>query len=272
MASLLFVLFFISGLCGLVYEVLWARQLALVLGRTAAAQALVLCVYMAGLALGNAALGRVADRVRSPLRLYGLLELGVGLLGLLSPALFGGLSGVHLALVQGGLAPAAAWALKAALCVVGLLLPAALMGGTLPALSRHAVRELSRTQAAVASFYSCNSAGAALGALLSGLWLIPAFGLTWPVYWAGAMNLLVGACAWALARGEPPAAAPSSVGEERTDADLSDWQRRLLYGAAFLSGAVALGYEVAWTRLLAMVLGSSAYAFCLMLAAFIAGI
>jgi predicted membrane-bound spermidine synthase/tetratricopeptide (TPR) repeat protein len=268
---LLAALFFLSGLCGLVYEVLWARQLALVLGHTAAAQALVLAVFMAGLGLGSVLLGRLADRVRSPLRLYGLLELGVGLLGLASPALLDGLSGLYLDLARRGVSPGFNWGLQAGLCVVVLLPPAALMGGTLPALARHLVRELGRTQAVVSSFYACNSAGAALGALLAGLWLIPAFGLNWPVFGAAALNLLVGAAALALARGPASPAVPGNVREEAVSR-LSAGQERALYAAVFFSGAAALAYEVAWTRLLAVALGSSVYAFSLMLAAFIAGI
>jgi predicted membrane-bound spermidine synthase len=271
--AILFGLFFLSGLCGLVYEVLWARQLALVLGHTAAAQALVLAVFMAGLGLGSALLGRLADRVSSPLRLYGLLELGVGLLGLASPALLDGLSGLYLDLARRGLPPALSWGLQAGLCALALLPPAALMGGTLPALARHLVRDLGRTQAVVSSSYSCNSAGAALGALCAGLWLIPAFGLTWPVFGAAALNLAVGAAALWIARDGRRAADPEGrpIGVPAKD-DLSPVQLRILYAAAFFSGAAALAYEVAWTRLLAVSLGSSVYAFSLMLAAFIAGI
>ncbi|MBI5239724.1 MAG: fused MFS/spermidine synthase [Elusimicrobia bacterium] len=273
MTAPLFGLFFISGLCGLVYEVLWVRQLALVLGHTAAAQGLVLAVFMAGLGLGGLLLGRLADRVSSPLRLFGLLELGVGLLGLASPALLDGLSGLYLDLARRGLSPALSWGLQAGLCAAVLLPSAALMGGSLPALARHLTRAPGRTQAAVSSCYAVNSAGAAVGALLAGLWLVPAFGLTWPVFGAAGLNLLVGAAALWIARDARPAATPegSPVSVSPKD-DLSSVQLRVLYAAAFFSGAAALAYEVAWTRLLAVSLGSSVYAFSLMLAAFIAGI
>lgn len=272
MTALLLLLFFLSGLCGLVYEVLWARQLALVLGHTAAAQALVLSVFMAGLGLGSALLGRFADRAASPLRLYGLLELGVGLLGLASPALLDGLSGLYLDLARRGLPPALNWGLQAGLCALVLMPAAVLMGGTLPVLTRHFVRDLGRTQDKLSSCYAVNSAGAALGAALAGLWLVPAFGLNWPVFAAAALNLLVGAAALLLARGTHGSVPiPSGEGERLPPGDDAP-SRIVLYAAAFLSGAAALACEVVWTRLLAVALGSSVYAFSWMLAAFIAGI
>lgn len=269
MTAAVSLLFFVSGACGLVYEVLWAKQLALVLGNTALAHALVLSAYLGGLSAGSAAFGGKADESKSPLRLYGWLELGAAALGGLSPFLIARLSDAYVALARLGAPPDAAFALKAALCAAVLLPCAALMGGTLPVLSRAVCG--SRTEPGVARLYFANGAGASLGALLAGFWLVPAYGLAVPVYFAAAANAAVGAVAMALSRGKrmPPAPGLEPV---RKAAGAGGTQRRALAVAVVAAGFAALAYEIAWIRLLSLVLGSTAYSFSLMLSAFIAGL
>jgi spermidine synthase len=235
---------FLSGAAGLVYEVLWARQLALLFGSTALAQTLVLSVFLGGLSSGSFFLGRRADRSPSAPRLYARLEWGVALLGLAAPLLLrmGGGSG--------------------SLAVAALLAQAFLMGGTIPALCRAAGGE---SQGSVGRVYAANSAGAVLGCLGAGFLLIPALGLDVSFAAAAALNLLGGLGAWRLA---PAPAAPSGKRAASAEPALTP---SLVRCAVFLSGFVALTYEIAWTRALALVLGSSVYSFAEMLAAFIAG-
>ena len=274
MLGLIPFLFLLSGVSGLIYEVLWAKQLVLVLGDTALAHTMVLAVFMAGLAWGNAALGSRSDQARDPVRFYGLLELAIAACGALSLPLMGALSDAYIALARSGAPASVCFAAKLMLCVLVILAPAALMGGTLPALSRFAVRRMGRTESAVSSLYACNSAGASLGALLAGFWLVPAYGLTLPVYAAAGLNLLIGLGALLLSwkAGSRPDLAVAPELPARKDFAPDPRGLDILLSAVFVSGFAALCYEIAWIRLLAVVLGSSAYAFSLMLSAFIAGL
>ena len=242
---MILLLSFLSGAAGLVYEVLWARQLALLFGSTALAQTLVLSVFLGGLSVGSLRLGRRADRSPSAARLYARLEWGVALLGLMAPLLLRAGGG-------GG-----RW-----LGVAALLAQAFLMGGTIPALCRAAGGE---AQASVGRIYAANSAGAVAGCLGAGFVLIPWLGLDVSFAAAAALNALSGFGAWKLGAGQVPAPAGKRAAAEPALAPV------LVQCAVFLSGFVALTYEIAWTRALALVLGSSVYSFAEMLAAFIAG-
>jgi predicted membrane-bound spermidine synthase len=237
-----------SGAAGLIYEVVWARWLALLFGSTALAQTLVLASFLGGLCAGSARLGRRCDRDPSALMFYARLEWLVAALGLAAPLL----------LIRVGHGPAR-W-----LAVAAIAAQAFFMGGTIPSLCRAAGGQV---QIEVGRIYSANSAGAVLGCLLAGFWLIPAAGLAGTFAAAAGLNALVGLAAWALRRRAPAAFAGVPEAEPATVLPLS-----LVYGAIFLSGLVALAYEVAWTRFLALILGSSVYSFAEMLAAFITGI
>ncbi len=246
-------LLFASGAAGLVYEVLWARGLAIALGSTALAQAAVLGSFLTGLALGNARLGAAAERSRDPLGLFARLELGIAACAALSVFALPLLSRVP------------AGAPRLALAALGVGFPAFLMGGTLPALIRYRGRG-ARWEQDLSWLYFVNSAGAACGALAATLLLLPTFGFD--------LSLLGGACLSAAAgllaprfaaRVEgPDAPAPAPEG--------AAVPRAALYAAALLSGFAALTYEAAWTRLLGLTLGASTHAFALMLSAFIAGV
>jgi spermidine synthase len=275
MNNLISLLFLLSGITGLVYEVLWAKYLSLLLGNTAQAHTIVLATFLGGLALGNAVFGPQADKVSNHLRMYGWLELGIGLLALLSPMSLDVLSDVYIAIAsQHILPPVLALGLRLALCVGVLLLPAMLMGGTLPMLSRFVTHSLSQLEASVSWFYFLNSAGAVLGAILAGFLLIPTLGLDFSTSLAAAVNMAIGGISLVLAvrvvqKGQAVAVEQTP---QEDDATGMLWRPFIIYGAVFLSGFVALAYEIAWIRLLALVLGSSTYSFSLMLAAFIAGI
>lgn len=245
-------LVFLSGFAGLIYEVVWAKDLALLFGNTAAAHAAILSVFLGGMAAGYAVLGTVSDRVDDPLDFYGRLEIGIGLCGVLAPRVFAG---------------APAW-----FAPVFLLLPTALMGGTLPAMVRAAAVRGTDSGEGLSGFYGLNSAGAAFGALFAGFWSIPYLGLALTSSAAATVNVAVGLGALALSRridASPKGAAAVSVEKAPRAEGLA---RSALLFAAFLSGFAALCYEVGWIRLLALVLGASTYSFTVMLASFVAGI
>ncbi|HBL16304.1 MAG TPA: hypothetical protein DD417_05970 [Elusimicrobia bacterium] len=258
-------LFLLSGATGLLYEVLWTKQLTLSLGSTALAQTFVLASFLGGLALGYAWFGAKADRSPSPLRLYGKLELGIAALAAASPFVFRWIE-----LLPSGIRPA--------LAAAYVLAPAALMGGTLPALCRWTVPLGPASRAAssdtlrqnLAWLYFLNNAGAVLGTVAAGFLLIPALGLDVPIWLAAALNLAIGTAVLALSeRGQPK---PLDPAPDLPSVEAAGWGPWAWTAAAFLCGFVSLCYEIGWIRLAGLSLGSSTYSFALMLAAFIAGL
>lgn len=278
MKALVYALFLLSGATGLVYEVAWGKYLALFFGSTALAHTVVLSVFMGGLALGNWWLGRVADRVSRQLSLYGLLELGVGLLCLLFPLMATAVSHIYTSLASSDCSSPRNLALKLALCLVALLPPTILMGGSLPALSRFFVRSLDGVGRGVGALYFVNSAGAALGCLAGGFWLIGTLGLDTTMFVTAVANIALGAaCLWLGQRpsalADTPPALPAAPSPPATgQAAFTVFQQRTILALVFVSGALSMLYELAWIRLLALAFGSSTYSFSLMLFSFIAGI
>lgn len=194
--------FFISGVAGLIYEVVWARYLDLILGGTAYAHTMVLAAYMGGLALGAWYFGRLADRFSSPLAVYAILELAIGGYGLLFPLLFSAGSGLYL-LLAGPLGTTGfSGVINKLFISVLLLCPSTfVMGGTLPLLTRAVTALPDLVGRRVAGLYSINSLGAAGGALIAGFALIPGLGMRSTLHVAAGLNILVGVgllTAWRL--------------------------------------------------------------------------
>ena len=167
---MLLILFFISGAAALVYQIVWLRQMVLVVGSTTAAVSTVVAVFMLGLGLGAWLFGRIADRFRAPLRLYAWLELGVALYALALPALIGGSRPLYVSLarpLEGW--PTALTLLRGAEGFALLLVPTLLMGGTLPVLVRAIGRDIDRLGRDLGFLYACNIAGGVAGSLASTL-------------------------------------------------------------------------------------------------------
>jgi spermidine synthase len=278
-ATLLAVLicFFLSGAAGLIYQVAWSKALGLIFGHTAYAVATVLAVFMGGLAAGSAWIGGWSERRSRPLALYGWLEIGTAATGALSLA---GLMGVRAAYFAAY--PYAAdhdsilILLRFAGAALVLFLPTFLMGGTLPILVRAVTRNSAELGKRLARLYWVNTAGAVAGTIAAGFLLLPAVGLRRTLEIAVALNILAAALALFLSRREAsepepaPAVEPAPV-PRRVVAPERQMPWLLLVCFAVV-GATALAYEVGWTRLLATQLGSSTYAFTLMLATFLTGI
>jgi spermidine synthase len=267
-------LFFCSGLTGLVYEVVFERELALVFGSTARATTTVLAVYMSGLALGAFLGGRLADRVRRPLAFYALAEALVGLTCLAAPWLFALADQAYLGLARGGaLGPSGEAAVQVACCALVVLLPALLMGTTLPMLAKHATSELAQIRRNVASLYSANTLGAAFGALLAAYWLVAALGIDGSLRLATLANFAVaGVALWLSGRSERGRAEPRASRPAPGPLRLGGGFGLVLIATAGLVGFISFALEVLWVHLLAVVAGNSIYAFGLMLFAFLAGL
>lgn len=261
-----------SGTAGLVYEVVWSRYLALLVGSTGRGHLIILSTFMGGLALGALWLGRRADRMRNAFLFYALVEVGIALAGALYPAMFGPLRALFLgaASVLGG-GGAAIGAASTLVAVASILPGAVLMGATTPVLLRGAVRDDESVGRTIAVFYFLNSLGAVAGALWAGLWAVPELGLAGASHAAAALNVLAGLCALLLARGAepvPPRDDPAPVPGDARAARIV----RLALVVAGASGFISFVYEVAWIRMLTLVLGSATHSFPLMLGAFILGI
>lgn len=284
-------LVFLSGAASLVYEVLWLKELGLLFGSTAYAASTTLAVFFLGLAAGGAVFGRLSPRLRSPLRTYAWIELGIAASAVayfLLLAIYFRLYGpLYDALAD---RPAVFNAARIALATLALLPPAALMGGTLPVLGQHLVRrpdELGR----IGSFlYAVNTLGAATGAFLAGFVLPLALGFDRAYLLAMAVNVAVAALAWRLAGAAEahgaPAPEPSADDQPHSlrpgkaprgrpavpaaaETACPGW---LLATVACLSGAFALGLEVLWTRMFAQVLQNSVYTFSIILVVFLAAL
>ncbi len=274
--AILLIVFTLSGASALVYEVLWTRRLTHVFGSTTLAVSTVLAAFMGGLAAGSLLLGRWADRNRGKaLRAYGLLELAIGLFGVLVPLLLRAVAAIYLRLAPAlESAPAAFFVVQFLLVGAVLALPCALMGGTLPVLARWLVGREEEIGGRVGTLYAANTLGAGVGTAAAAYLLLPYLGVRESELAAVALNLAAASVAFALGRGSRPApagapatAVPDSAAEPPPSAGLS-----LLLVAIGLSGFAAMVDEVAWTRLVGLVFGSSVYAFGLMLLLFLIGI
>jgi spermidine synthase len=263
-------LFFASGLASLVIETVFRRELALLVGSAATATALTLAIFLGGLALGAAGLGRLADRATRPLRLYALLELGVGVTGGLAVGVLAfGREGLFVLIRAAGMFGGVA---AAGLAACLLLPPTILMGGTFPALARRAADAEGRLLVPVARLYAVNTLGGAAGAALSGFVLFASLGVSGTGWLGAALAGAVGASAWALDR--RTVAGPARArhrAPEIASAGAGPGHRAAIAVAA-LGGLAALGYEVVWTRLLTVPLRSYAYSFSLMLSLFLVGL
>jgi len=274
--ELVFVIFFFSGLAGLIYESVWSHYVKLFLGHAAYAQTLVLVVFIGGLALGSWLCARVAERIRNPLRLYALVEAAIGLMALAFHAVFvsavdwGYASLLPATCEQASTFCAGQWTLSALL----LAPQSILLGATFPLVSSAVLRMSAEHPGHdIASLYFLNSLGAVMGVMASAFVLIPAIGLPGTLKVAGCANLAIALVAFTLSKTpaaplvvQPVAACSGATG-------LDDRRLiRLLLVVAMLTGLSSFIYEIVWIRMLSLVLGASTHSFELMLASFILGL
>jgi len=274
---LLFVCFFVSGAAGLIYQVSWVKALGLVFGNSTYAITVVLCAFMAGLALGSWLLGRYAEWARNPLRLYGWVELGIALTGLSS---LGGLWVIRWAYPQMYEAfseqPGVLMGYRFVASFLVLLIPTTLIGGTYPIVVKYLVRRSEQLGTLASRLYWLNTAGAVTGVLLAGFVLLWHLGLVRTLVIAGGLNLMVAGLVLFSSvrlREKRPTAFPEPVGERTAGKEESHPSgAELILLVSGISGLTAMMFEIGWTRILAIFLGSTTYAFTLMLATFLLGI
>lgn len=280
MRLLVFSLFFFSGAFGLVYQIVWVRMLTHVFGTTATAVGVVLAAFMSGLALGSWLVGKAADRSPNPVRLYAILEIGIGLAALGAHFLLGRITPAYVSLYEIAGQSDTALALVRFVMASGLvMIPTFLMGATLPVLARFVVRRLSAAGADLSALYAINTVGAVVGVVAAGFFLIGSFGIHVTVYIAVLGNLALGMIAWVASRRVMPMpelpGAQSDAGSELdtpSGETVSPRTYAFLLFALGLSGLTSFAYEIYWTRSLVFLLGNSTYALSTMLTAFLAGI
>jgi len=264
----LLVCFFLSGFAALLYETAWTREFSFVFGTSELAIAAVLAAYMGGLALGAGIAGRLMPRMRRPVLIYGLLELGIAIFALAVPLGIHGVRELYLRWL-GGLAatPETLGLATTFFHLLGafiVLIPCtALMGATLPLLARYAVQRENEIGPRVGLLYAANTAGAIGGTLCAAFFLLPELGLRQTVYVGISTNVLVFFAAAVL--GHSAAATPAPAQRKH-----SRWH--WILPLMTLSGAISFAYEVLWARVFSHILGGSTFAFATMLATFLLGI
>lgn len=269
--SVLGPLFFVSGATGLVYQTIWGRNLHLIFGTSTFAIATVLSAFMAGLAVGGLLMARWADAVGRPLALYGALEIAIGLFALVFPDLLAQLEPVYLEVWRTYTPSPLTFGLVQFALVGGLLVvPTAAMGATLPLLARFATDAAEDAGDRVGYLYAVNTAGAVFGTWAAGFVLLPSYGLWATTVGAAVANLVLGATALGVSAWAGDAGAVEQAGNLAEPP--SAVAVRAVTLAAALAGFASLVYEVAWFRVLGLMLGASVYAFSVMLLAFLVGI
>jgi spermidine synthase len=297
-------IFALSGAAALIYEVTWTRLLTLQLGHGVAAASTVLAAFMGGLAVGSALGGRYATRVEpaTALRLYAGLELFIGVLALALPYELRALDPLLTTTYADGSGGTGFAVLRLVASLLLLSIPAAAMGATFPIASRWFVQQPGQAARDAGVFYAANTIGAALGALAAGFVLLPFLGLAGATSIGVLLNVIAAGGAWQIARatvvgpGFSPAEQASGSPQPKrrlgsrsarlkgTPARVPLWGPRqqgptsaaarpgLAAVALGISGFASLVLQVVWTRLLALILGPTTYAFSTMVAVFIAGL
>lgn len=292
---LIYLFFFVSGVAGLIYEVVWTRLLERVMGASVYSITTVLTVYMAGLALGSFLAGRLVDRRSDSLRIYGLLEGAIGIYCLFIPAIIAATMPLYRAAYQNLAGVFHTWSLvRFLISGLVLIIPTTLMGATLPVLSRYLARRYDGLGQTVGQLYALNSLGAVVGSFAAGFVLMPMLGLSGTILSAAGANIAIAVMVIALyyrgggtprrkpakadRAGRSGRAEKAEIAEKhmppagRAHALPSDRVLAFVLVAFALSGFAAMVYQVAWMRTLSLVIGSSVYAVSITLTAYILGL
>lgn len=272
-AALLMV-FILSGFAGLIYQSVWSQYLGLFLGHAAYAQALVLAIFMGGMALGAIIITRYGEKKNNLVQKYAIIEAIIGILGLLFHYIFNFFVGFS----YDTLIPATDSSLMITLIrwtvAFILIVPQTiLLGTTFPLMSSGLMRRFPNQAGSLLSgLYFTNSIGAAFGALVSTFVLLPQFGLMGSTVVAGILNLVVALLAYLLSRSPEPKPQPIQPTQTDTSNSKSTSLLKVVLFSTALSGAASFAYEIIWIRMLSMAVGSTLHAFELMLTSFIMGI
>lgn len=271
---IIYLLVFLSGFCALIYQVLWMKQLGVLFGNTSHAAGATLAAFFAGLAVGSWFWGRRSTQCRNPLRIYAGLEIGIAITALLYFVVIKGYHAIYPEVYQS--VHSDAWLLwvNFFLALVLIFPPAFCMGGTIPVMGQHAIRNPSQFGSTSALLYGINTLGATLGALLAGFFMPLWFGFRATCFTAMGVTLIVAALAYLASRSSSASQVVEVSNDEdeasTAEADMVDGSKRernrfSLSAICFLSGFGVLALEVLWTRMFALVMENSVYTFAAIL-------
>lgn len=278
--KLVMLIYFTSGVCSLIDEVVWVRLLKLTLGNTVYASSIVVSTFMGGLALGALIMSRYCDRVKKPLQLYALLETLITISALSLPFLLRVADNAYIWFYQ-GFHPGKSVLLIVQISISALILlvPSMLMGSTLPLLGRFVTALEDETGHLVGKLYAFNTLGAAAGCFMAGFVFIRAFGVMGTLYTAAALNLMVAMGGWLLSRNseintkalhaETVEKSPEST--EVLGVKTADSGFYILVAAFFMSGLISIGYELLWMRSIVHQLQGYTYVFSAVLTVYLLG-
>ena len=263
---LMLLLFVGSGCAALIYEIVWYQSLSLIVGSNAISMGVVLGTFMGGMCAGSLLMPKFIKASEHPLRVYAKLEAGIAVCGLVILFVLPYAGGLYTAIGGSGVG---GLLVRGVFCAICLAIPTILMGATLPAVARWVEANPSGISW-LGFFYGGNIAGAVLGCLLAGFYLLRLFDNAVATYAAVALNIIVALAGLALANVTTYEPSP----ESETAAGTLDIPRHAwpVFAVIALSGATALGAEVLWTRLLTLLLGATTYTFSLILAAVLVGL
>lgn len=278
----IYILFFISGFTGLVYEVTWTRILTTVFGSTTYAISSVLSAFMGGLAIGSYVIGKYIEKKKNPILIYAFLEIGIGIAALLIPVIFNILDSIYPFIYQ--YTASNVWLLiltKVILSLLVIFVPTFLMGGTLPVLCKLFIYRLNESGKQVGVLYAINTMGAAMGCFITGFLFIEFFGILKTIQLVATINFLIGIAFFLLNFyykdiNNDIEANNMEQTEIKKKSDsynqMQPYYSLLILVGFFLAGFVSLSYEVLWTRLLVFKLKMTVYAFSIMLTTFLIGL
>jgi len=264
---MLILLFIGSGCAALIYEIVWFQLLSLIIGSSAVSMGVLLGTFMGGMCIGSLFLSRYVSSRQHPLRVYAYLELAIAAFGLLVLWGLPYVGGLYFAFALHGMADLL---LRGLFCAICLLPPTILMGATLPAIARW-VQTTREGVSWLGFFYGGNIAGAVLGCVLAGFYLLRDHDMAFATYVAVVIDVAVAAAGLALAKSTfyHGAEEPETSQSAEPMVPKGAWPVLITIG---ISGATALAAEAVWTRLLSLLLGATTYTFSLILAAFLLGL
>ncbi|NOZ60292.1 MAG: MFS transporter [Calditrichaeota bacterium] len=283
---LIYLLFFLSGAAGLIYQLIWVRKLILVFGNTTYATSSILTAFMGGLALGSYLFGKYADRIKKPLKAYGYLEAGIGISAIGILFLFLPISdSLYIwAFNTFGNQAIIFNSIRFLFAIIILIIPTTLMGGTLPIISKYFIANSEDFGKRLSRLYGFNTLGAVVGAFFTGFFLIRWLGVTSSFWIAIFINLCVAGAALLLsaqktktvqsAKQQAKSGKKTSTAEARNQkiSSYSSAATKIIISLFALSGFAALAYEVIWTRALIFFVSSTTYSFTIILVTFLVGI
>ncbi|MGB7566505.1 MAG: fused MFS/spermidine synthase [Chitinivibrionales bacterium] len=280
-AKAIYAMFFLSGISGLIYETIWLRMLTRILGNTVYATSVILCAFMAGLAIGSFVLGKISGSAKDSLRLYAFLEMGVALSAIALVPVFSHLTPLYRLIYATASGHRLVLTFSQSLIMIVLLLvPTSLMGGTLPVLGAFIKRNHRSLEGRMGILYGFNTLGAFIGVVGSGMFTIGAWGESETLFIGVIINATMSLLAFAMSglqhRALPlnnsqtnPVSDPQTPGISIRGPAVT---RKFILVAYALSGFAAISYEIVWTRLFQIQLGTSMYAFSMVLGCYLLGI